>query len=396
METMTLMETTEAPSEPERFPPPDDGYSSRSEAITDGLRELEDLAVVELPDGTRYVDRKLLHAIHREQAERCRVALGPFITWMIRRRGLSAKVAELSARRVYYAMWASSGKPLIWAAQKAPRRSITLGRLACLSAYGTYLTEEGSDKDKEWARVLLLGLAGIRERPEINEDRPGGRGRGRASPGGVASSKEALPYSEEERLEILAAIERWHRRFGLRCPWLRPIARLHWIGCPFAQREAVTRLERRLVVDVLRELPTNKAATLPLWSATKGQRMLIAGLVKKELEDLVNWPAPWGTLADLIDPTSRRKHRHASAAATRLVERQKELLAEAQVDVTQFYYRWPATMKKVAWDKYHDWTLLSAYTGLDLQNLRATTYLRGEADGLITIAGKRPASVPRR
>lgn len=369
------------------LPPPVDGYETREEAILDGLREIEDLAIVELPDGTRYVDRRKLYAIQREQAQRCREVLGPFIEWLIRRRGMTGADADSMARRVYRGMWASRGKPLAWVGEPVARFEKTRLRIGSLSAYATYLTEQGNDSDKEWARRLILGLSAVRLRPRLNDNAKQPKGPTSALP--IPKAEEPQPYSDAERTEILAALERWHRRNGARCPWLRPITRVHWLGCPFALPEGIARVEREMVLAVLRELGHNKAATLPIWTP-RGRLVLIAGLVKPELEDLANWPAPWGTLADLIQPASRRKKIHFSAAGRFLNKKQGELLPEARIGAETSWHRWRATMKKLAWDRYHDWTLLAAYTGSALSDLRDLSYLRGEADGTILIEGAPP------
>jgi len=339
-------------------------------------RNIEEEALVEQyytdPSGTerlsRVVDRSKLNKLIRQRNAEGRRIMEPFRLWCITYEGLSADNADRKAAMAYVAIWETYNRP--W--EKLLREDINdfkkneLRR--SLSLFGKWLSLEGPTvEDKEWGRRILTNTSRLKA-PKGRTVREKPKERHKLS-----------PLSKDEWAAIFDAIEHWHKRRGASRPWARPFFRLRFKLGLHHTKTGLYYLERQAIEEALQDAKAGqKGVTIKLWDTTTRARLVPIRLVKKDLEALCSFPAPWGILADLISPFLEDEDARVRSSTTTVGRVWKEVVQASggKVQNTREWHRQAklAAMRE-AWETTQDKILLQSMFGVSMATLNNFTWL---------------------
>lgn len=323
----------------------------------------------------KIVDRSKLYNMFRERRAKGRETMAPFVSWCVTYKGLSDANADRKGAMVFTAMWETHNRP--W--EKILRDDINEFQKSdlqsALKLFGEWLVLKGpTAEDKEWGHRLLSNLGRIRTTTVKRKAKP-------VAEGANAKKRLLRPFSEEEWEGIFEAIEDWHKVRGASRPWARNFFRFKFkIGIG----HTVTPLYYLARTDILRaldELEDGKVnAVVKLWTSHTKVRLIPVRLVEKELRALVEFPAPWGILADLIIPKGVDEGMRARNSQFAVQRAWKDIMARSEGRVSNevdWFRRARLTAIEKAWSQSRDRLLIQAMFGLSWQSLKSMHWLEG-------------------
>lgn len=284
--------------------------------------KLEDFAMVEREILTktgeyqkvRVLDRGKLFTLQRQRAKDGRRIMEPFRLWLIEYEGHTAIDAHKLCATIFTAMWETQKKPWETFCREDiadPQLCVLARGLKLLTHWMLNVRKDLSLEERDWAHECLEFLT------HRQMSKYGRKGRRKVK---VKQRKDITEdgmdlVNPDDWPRIMQAIEEWHKERGVRFPWARPILRIRIIcGLNIRGARTLYYLSRKDAVKALAHRPKAGAALrLAKKDASNLVRVLPVQLFREELETLVNFPAPWGILADLVSRAPTVDGRVASA-----------------------------------------------------------------------------------
>lgn len=240
-----------------------------------------------------------------EYLRRARRKLEGFQRWLVRGSGLAEDRADVNVALVCRAVWEASqegeGDPLDHLANPMLSKPSYSQLKAALKRYYTWqlVRKSSSDAEKASARRQLGKLAVMR------------------GPGGLLQRQRGhptVPLPQEQFRKLMRSLPAWCKKMGPRWPWARGVLGIRLKAAPLIRSELVW-VQRSDLVRARVDGP--KWGTIQLWRKTKRaprSKIIPLALIEEEVDFLTDWPWEWGTLADLVAPTTRKRSRGAKAA----------------------------------------------------------------------------------
>jgi hypothetical protein len=320
----------------------------------------------------RYIDRKRLQMLMRKRREESRRVMEPFRHWLILARSYTPDKADKRAHTVFIALWETRNKPI----EKLAREDISVpareNLRGALNHFCEWLLSTSTDEaDKRWARDLMVDLARLKA-ISMRPTRAKKNSR---------SEDDVQPFTREEWSTIFENLEAWHKRYGGRWPWARPLLRIQLIAGLRGGDDALLTLERKALVELVDSKKQDRV--LVLWSRDKKSVMIPFDFIADELLTLLRLPFAWGIVADIICSEREELADRMRIARQRFARAAKHFREDrTELASTLGAKHWPfrcrLTAMKEVWSKTHDMLLLSSMFALPLTRLRKLAFLDDE------------------
>jgi hypothetical protein len=258
--------------------------------------------------------------LQREIGRAGRQMLDDFTRWQVLTLGMSETTAQGITALVWVALYTTGADPIQLLREPAGMRWPHQARLRSgLTRLIAWILEDPDTEpeDRVWARTLAKDMMHLPPPPALQRRRNDPNRPPPRPPPRVA------PIVEQDLLVLREVIERRHNREGFRRPWARPVVGL-W-SASAASAEELVYVEQGGVREALQEYEQTGVGGLSLWGKGKKARVIPAFFILDELRVLANWPAEWGTLADIISNGS------LVAAAARVRKEVRETFIEAGI-----------------------------------------------------------------
>lgn len=317
----------------------------------------------------KILNRSKLIKLQKERAQEGKKVMEPFRLWCIRAKSLTATNAAVKGATVYNAIWETHNRP--WELLLRPDlhkfRRDELYR--SLSLFGQWLATEGAtEEDKEWGRRMLSNIARVWTKKV------------RKPPTRRAKRDLLKPLTHKEWKAIFEGIERWHKIRGASRPWARNFFRIRYkLGLSY-RNMALYYLERRDIDRALEDIKDGKKnVVIKMWTSDSVTRLMPVRLVKKDLQELCDWPVAWGVIADLINPLGETVDDRVKGCHRRVYGAWKDIIKHSDGLIPPATSTWQKQAKlaaiRHAWEKTHDKLLLQSMFGLTQQWLHDMDFL---------------------
>ena len=124
-----------------------------------------------------------------------------------------------------------------------------------------------------------------------------------------------------------------------------------------------------------------KPPTFRVLGEKRRTRIIPVDLVRKELETLVNWPAPWGIVADLIAADRDNYEDRPRIACSRVNVVWRDFVTQADPEVAELlknHFVLRETAIHRVWSAYHRVPVVSGMFGMALSAVQSRPYIRDE------------------
>ena len=298
--------------------------------------------------------------LQRKLAAVGRELLDDFRLWQVTELGILNSTALRTVSLVWISLYTTGANPmeLIEGDKMSTfmRKHLTSG-LRRLVAW-MLSTRDTTSEDRKWAQQLAARLEAYYHNQPRKPRKP------RVRPKGPE------PMSEDDLMVLHEVVERRHKAFGFRRPWMKPIMKL--ILKTGLGRATVLTLEREQVVEALAQHDQGKPAAISIWRKHDRSmtRLIPVPLVEEELRTLTNWPADWGTVADLVAPASQTPENRASTSLRNLRVELRAICEQAGLEIFD-YYRLRRTLILITFRTTRDYLGVRQMFGMGMKELRA-------------------------
>jgi integrase len=300
-------------------------------------------------------DKHQYYVLQHKLAKIGAEALADFEKWLVVEMGLSEEAATRTRALCWVALYSTGANPI----EKLRANISWYYKIQLRSALGKLAAWIQSDpdstpEDRAWARKVVNGMADTPVYSDTWTPR---------IPRKVRGVPKTL--SEDDYVVLLEVVERRHKRQGFRTPWARPLCRIVLLAA--ASTDEVVYIERDVVLEALTDKRQGRPAGLPLWKRGQRSRMVPLSLVEDELLTLAQWPAEWGTVADIVAPLA--DDNRMTTAAYYLRREWTAVCTEAGVDrTTPQMLRWRAAHATFKATK--DYVLVQQMFGIDIPKMK--------------------------
>lgn len=305
------------------------------------------------------VDRAKLTKLIKARAEQGQKLMEPFRLWCVTYKGLSADNAHSKAATVFISIWETHNRP--W--EKLLREDISSFRKndlrRGLKLFGEWLsTTAATEEDKDWGRRILSHTARLKASKGKQIKRLKKEDRKR---------QILEPLGHQEWLGIFKGIELWHKRRGAARPWARNFFRLKFKAGLAHTKTGLYYLRRHDVGEALYQYEHGtRSAVVKVWPSASRALLLPVRLVQKELQELYDYPAAWGILADIIAPFGEDESARVRSCRKAITTAWKDIVKHSDGLVElgpEWHRRAKIAAIREAWEKTHDKLLLQAMFG---------------------------------
>jgi hypothetical protein len=314
------------------------------------------------------VDRSAYYKLQRQLAAVGREVLEDFRYWQVVELGLTEENAKRTAALVWVALYSTGSNPIERVADDKLNWYYRVQLRSGLSRLVAWILadEDMAPEDKAWARELATAMAAVPLR--------------KAKPKPKPRDPKATPLTEDDFAVLFEVVERRHKRHGFLRPWARPVIRLLLKAAPSISSELLY-IERDTLVDALTDHEHGKTGAVPLWRRRKKARLVPVPLIEDEVRTLVNWPADWGTLVDLIAPLHKDR---MNQATNRVRQEVRAVFEEAGIPHegvrTYSAMRWGAIIS--TFKRTKDYVTVQQMFGVTIDRLKEISFLQlDESEG---------------
>jgi len=321
------------------------------------------------------VNRGKLKEITQQMTEQGLSAMGPFIDWYIRKRGVEPDYAERIAMYAWTVLWETENDYM--SRLMDPHLSRTaysriIKSLKMLSVYFT--TSHGrTQKEREFGSQITNNLMTLKSRiKSLNErkEKP-------VVPPKPRRAITKIPYSEEQIDSLLEEIEVEYKKTGRRYPWYKVILRI--VVLTGVDSVDLMHVSRKEITRVYEEHRSGMITGIPLWRKGKRVKVVPASLMSDELTTLMHWPMEYGTLGDLVSPMAKASRR--SGAGSKRIGRHLNKAARTVLKTDKLPHNFMmrvrySAMRRVFLAVKKDWITMAQIYGTEMRNLQSYEFLK--------------------